>query len=149
MTTESFNRPDCLPSDFRETNNHTAWMVGPEHSARYHGYDYLWQTSFEVIRLHDHHGARFCCYQVRMGEQNKNFLTAKNRQITSANDKEIFFSGDAWIAFLTLTFLEIVLGVDNIIFISISLMVALLNMRLRKKGEPVHLTKKLAEQSAG
>ena len=32
---------------------------------------------------------------------------------------EIFTSGEAWIALLTLTFLEIVLGVDNIIFISI------------------------------
>ncbi len=32
---------------------------------------------------------------------------------------EIFASGEAWIALLTLTFLEIVLGVDNIIFISI------------------------------
>lgn len=32
---------------------------------------------------------------------------------------EIFLSIEAWIALLTLTFLEIVLGVDNIIFISI------------------------------
>ncbi len=32
---------------------------------------------------------------------------------------EIFASGEAWIALLTLTFLEIVLGVNNIIFISI------------------------------
>lgn len=32
---------------------------------------------------------------------------------------EIFASGEAWIALLTLSFLEIVLGVDNIIFISI------------------------------
>ena len=32
---------------------------------------------------------------------------------------EIFFHSEAWIALLTLTFLEIVLGVDNIIFISI------------------------------
>jgi predicted tellurium resistance membrane protein TerC len=32
---------------------------------------------------------------------------------------EIFLNPDAWIAFLTLTFLEIVLGIDNIIFISI------------------------------
>ena len=32
---------------------------------------------------------------------------------------EIFASSEAWIALLTLTFLEIVLGVDNIIFISI------------------------------
>ncbi|MCG2586936.1 TerC family protein [Rhodohalobacter sulfatireducens] len=32
---------------------------------------------------------------------------------------EIFLSPEAWIALLTLTFLEIVLGVDNIIFISI------------------------------
>ena len=32
---------------------------------------------------------------------------------------EIFLHSDAWIALLTLTFLEIILGVDNIIFISI------------------------------
>jgi predicted tellurium resistance membrane protein TerC len=32
---------------------------------------------------------------------------------------EIFLHGEAWIALLTLTFLEIVLGIDNIIFISI------------------------------
>ncbi len=32
---------------------------------------------------------------------------------------EIFMNPDAWIALLTLTFLEIVLGIDNIIFISI------------------------------
>jgi predicted tellurium resistance membrane protein TerC len=33
---------------------------------------------------------------------------------------EIFFNPSAWIALLTLTFLEIVLGIDNIIFISIA-----------------------------
>ena len=33
---------------------------------------------------------------------------------------EIFLRPDAWIALLTLTFLEIILGIDNIIFISIS-----------------------------
>lgn len=33
---------------------------------------------------------------------------------------EIFSSPDAWIALVTLTFLEIVLGIDNIIFISIA-----------------------------
>jgi len=33
---------------------------------------------------------------------------------------EIFASADAWIALLTLTFLEIVLGIDNIVFISIA-----------------------------
>lgn len=32
---------------------------------------------------------------------------------------EIFFEVDTWIALLTLTFMEIVLGIDNIIFISI------------------------------
>jgi len=32
---------------------------------------------------------------------------------------DIFLTGEAWIALLTLTFLEIVLGVDNIVFISI------------------------------
>ncbi len=33
---------------------------------------------------------------------------------------EVFLHADAWIALLTLTFLEIVLGIDNIIFISIA-----------------------------
>ena len=33
---------------------------------------------------------------------------------------EVFFNPSAWIALLTLTFLEIVLGIDNIIFISIA-----------------------------
>lgn len=33
---------------------------------------------------------------------------------------EIFTSPDAWVALLTMTFLEIVLGIDNIIFISIA-----------------------------
>ena len=32
---------------------------------------------------------------------------------------EVFLTPDAWIALLTLTFLEIILGIDNIIFISI------------------------------
>lgn len=35
------------------------------------------------------------------------------------NSMEIFLMSETWIALLTLTFLEIVLGVDNIIFISI------------------------------
>lgn len=33
---------------------------------------------------------------------------------------EVFLNPDAWIALITLTFLEIVLGIDNIIFISIA-----------------------------
>jgi predicted tellurium resistance membrane protein TerC len=33
---------------------------------------------------------------------------------------DVFSNPDAWVALLTLTFLEIVLGVDNIIFISIA-----------------------------
>ena len=33
---------------------------------------------------------------------------------------DIFLHADAWIALLTLTFLEVILGIDNIIFISIS-----------------------------
>jgi len=33
---------------------------------------------------------------------------------------EIFYHVDTWVAFLTLTFLEIILGIDNIIFISIT-----------------------------
>ena len=33
---------------------------------------------------------------------------------------DILASPDAWVALLTLTFLEIVLGIDNIVFISIA-----------------------------
>ena len=33
---------------------------------------------------------------------------------------EIFLHADTWVALLTLTFLEIILGIDNIIFISIT-----------------------------
>ena len=33
---------------------------------------------------------------------------------------ELFLQADTWIAILTLTFLEIILGIDNIIFISIT-----------------------------
>lgn len=33
---------------------------------------------------------------------------------------EIFLHADTWVALLTLTFLEVVLGIDNIIFISIA-----------------------------
>lgn len=33
---------------------------------------------------------------------------------------EIFLNADSWVALITLTFLEIILGIDNIIFISIS-----------------------------
>ena len=33
---------------------------------------------------------------------------------------EIFLHVDTWVALLTLTFLEIILGIDNIIFISIT-----------------------------
>lgn len=45
---------------------------------------------------------------------------------------EIFSNPDAWIALLTLTFLEIVLGIDNIIFISIA--AGKLEKGLRKKA---------------
>lgn len=43
---------------------------------------------------------------------------------------EIFLHAETWIALLTLTFLEIVLGIDNIIFISIA------TGRLPKKQQP-------------
>ena len=33
---------------------------------------------------------------------------------------DIFLQGGTWIALLTLTFLEIILGIDNIVFISIA-----------------------------
>jgi predicted tellurium resistance membrane protein TerC len=48
---------------------------------------------------------------------------------------EIFLNPDAWIALLTLTFLEIVLGIDNIIFISIA--TGKLPVEKRKKATKV------------
>jgi predicted tellurium resistance membrane protein TerC len=48
---------------------------------------------------------------------------------------EIFLNPDAWIALLTLTFLEIVLGIDNIIFISIA--TGKLPVEQRKKATKV------------
>ena len=50
---------------------------------------------------------------------------------------EIFASADAWIALLTLTFLEIVLGIDNIIFISIA--AGKLDISQRKKATNIGL----------
>jgi predicted tellurium resistance membrane protein TerC len=48
--------------------------------------------------------------------QNSYLLLTANYNTTKM---EIFFTLEAWIALATLTFLEIVLGIDNIIFISI------------------------------
>ena len=48
---------------------------------------------------------------------------------------EVFLNADAWIALLTLTFLEIVLGIDNIIFISIA--TGKLPIEQRKKATKV------------
>ena len=48
---------------------------------------------------------------------------------------EVFLNPDAWIALLTLTFLEIVLGIDNIIFISI--VTGKLPVEKRKKATKV------------
>lgn len=50
---------------------------------------------------------------------------------------EIFTSPDAWIALLTLTFLEIILGIDNIIFISIA--AGKLEAKERKKATNIGL----------
>lgn len=48
---------------------------------------------------------------------------------------EVFLNPDAWVALLTLTFLEIVLGIDNIIFISIA--TGKLPVEQRKKATKV------------
>jgi predicted tellurium resistance membrane protein TerC len=50
---------------------------------------------------------------------------------------EVFLNPDAWIALLTLTFLEIVLGIDNIIFISI--VTGKLPVEKRKKATQIGL----------
>jgi predicted tellurium resistance membrane protein TerC len=50
---------------------------------------------------------------------------------------EIFLQPDAWIALLTLTFLEIILGIDNIIFISI--VTGKLPVEQRKKATRIGL----------
>jgi len=55
---------------------------------------------------------------------------------------EIFASPDAWIALLTLTFLEIVLGIDNIIFISIA--AGKLEQKDRKKATNLGLVLAMA-----
>lgn len=48
-------------------------------------------------------------------------LRLQGVRLTKSTDMfEVFANPDAWIALLTLTFLEIVLGIDNIIFISIA-----------------------------
>ena len=55
---------------------------------------------------------------------------------------EIFASPDAWVALLTLTFLEIVLGIDNIIFISIA--AGKLEKKDRKKATNIGLVLAMA-----
>ena len=50
---------------------------------------------------------------------------------------ELFSNPDAWIALLTLTFLEIVLGIDNIIFISIA--AGKLEQKQRKRATNIGL----------
>ena len=50
---------------------------------------------------------------------------------------EIFADIDTWVALLTLTFLEIVLGIDNIIFISIA--TSKLPKEQQKKGTDIGL----------
>jgi predicted tellurium resistance membrane protein TerC len=50
---------------------------------------------------------------------------------------EVFLQPDAWIALLTLTFLEIILGIDNIIFISI--VTGKLPVEQRKKATRIGL----------
>ncbi|MEC5166661.1 putative tellurium resistance membrane protein TerC [Flavobacterium sp. PL11] len=50
---------------------------------------------------------------------------------------EVFLNPDAWIALLTLTFLEIILGIDNIIFISI--VTGKLPIEKRKKATQIGL----------
>ena len=47
------------------------------------------------------------------------FRTRKKKGILSM-DLSIFATPEAWISLLTLLFLEIVLGVDNLVFISIT-----------------------------
>lgn len=50
---------------------------------------------------------------------------------------EVFLNPDAWVALLTLTFLEIILGIDNIIFISI--VTGKLPVEKRKKATKIGL----------
>ncbi|WP_343486404.1 TerC family protein [Allomuricauda sp. d1] len=55
---------------------------------------------------------------------------------------DIFASPDAWMALLTLTFLEIILGIDNIIFISIA--AGKLEQKDRKKATNIGLVLAMA-----
>ncbi|SHL25268.1 TerC family protein [Hymenobacter psychrotolerans] len=53
-------------------------------------------------------------------------------------DLSVFSSSQAWVSLLTLTFMEIVLGIDNIIFISI--IVSRLPRELQGRGRTIGLT---------
>ena len=64
-------------------------------------------------------------------------------------------SAEGWIALLTLTLLEIVLGIDNIVFISMkgyiyfamafSVFVEMINLRVRARTPPIHLHQRYTE----
>jgi len=63
---------------------------------------------------------------------------------------EWIYSPEAWVALGTLTALEIVLGIDNIIFISVLVVVEIINIHMRnKRAEPVHLHKTMPCQAKG
>jgi predicted tellurium resistance membrane protein TerC len=61
------------------------------------------------------HPARFRCEPVA----GRGFIYKESFNLIDRSFMEIFLNPDTWLAFLTLCFLEIVLGIDNIIFISI------------------------------
>jgi predicted tellurium resistance membrane protein TerC len=60
---------------------------------------------------------------------------------------DFFSSPDLWIAFVTLLLLEIVLGIDNVVFISIlaDKLPSEQRRRHEPEPEPVHLRDKYAE----
>lgn len=60
-------------------------------------------------------------FQQSLPKTNKKIalIIAENTNFTQIFIMEIFLTAEAWISLLTLTLLEIILGVDNIIFISV------------------------------
>ena len=62
---------------------------------------------------------------------------------------ELLSDPQAWLAFATLTALEIVLGIDNIIFISILVGRLPKNVQHGRPGEPIPLQLREMEQRLG
>lgn len=56
---------------------------------------------------------------IRIGKEKNSYDNNQINQTFSMEILQTFLMPSAWLALLTLTFLEIVLGIDNIVFLSI------------------------------